>query len=47
VDTDLVTHGDVTGSGKIDVFVSDTIIHHSWYWGDLTMDAYGFEPDRS
>ena len=24
-----------------------TILHHSWYWGDLAMDAYEFNSDRS
>jgi len=24
-----------------------TVLHHSWYWGDLAMDAYEFESDRS
>ena len=23
------------------------ILHHSWYWGDLAMDAYEFNSDRS
>jgi hypothetical protein len=24
-----------------------TVLHHSWYWGDLAMDAYEFDADRS
>jgi len=23
-----------------------TVLHHSWYWGDLGMDAYAFDSDR-
>jgi 4,5-DOPA dioxygenase extradiol len=26
--------------------VRGTALHHSWYWGDLGMDAYGFDADR-
>jgi 4,5-DOPA dioxygenase extradiol len=24
-----------------------SVLHHSWYWGDLAMDAYEFDSDRS